>query len=177
MITSRALLIALAGAALSVQGAVAADYSWGGGPVDQIYSSPMFNFEGFYVGGTVSAVGLDDGGAFGLGVVTGNNFMLTDSIVAGIEFQGDLYFNEEGITAYDALGLGRIGGFLTTNTMIYGALGAGVFDDNLNYAFGAGVEQGLGGPISVRGEILGLGDWGQTPDHAKGTLGLIWHMN
>ncbi|MEO6179376.1 MAG: hypothetical protein ABIP15_06365 [Devosia sp.] len=144
--------------------------------VDPIYSSPLFNFEGLYVGGTA-------GGAFSagvpygtLGVVVGANFAVTDGIIAGVEFQGDAYYNG-GFTAYDALALGRVGAFVSDNTMIYGDLGAGFTNAATVYAFGGGVEMAMTNQISVRGELMGLGAFGALPSAGKATVGVLFHLN
>lgn len=167
----------LAGAALAVafaSSAEAADLLQG--PADPIYSSPLFNFEGLYVGvtGGVAANGTLMGT---VGGVVGANFAITDGIIGGVEFQGDAYWGGGGFTSYDALALGRIGGFVSDNTMIYGELGGGVTDSTMVYAFGAGIEMGVTDQLGVRGELQGLGAFGSAPSTGKATVGLIWHMN
>ena len=144
-------------------------------PADPIYSSPLFNFEGLYIGGTGGAA--LTGTLYGtLGVVVGANFAVTDGIIGGVEFQGDTYWNG-GFAAYDALALGRIGGFVSDNAMLYGDLGAGILNGAPVYAFGGGVELGMTDQISVRGDLQGLGVFGGTPSVAKATVGLLWHIN
>ena len=133
----------LAGAALAVSmttAAHAADLLTT--PVDPIYSSPLFNFEGLYVGAQGGGA-ISGGIPYGvLGLVVGSNFAVTDGIVAGIEFQGDAYYNG-GFTAFDALALGRVGGFVSDNAMVYGELGAGFTNATPVYAFGGGVEMAV----------------------------------
>jgi len=141
-------------------------------PADPIYSSPLFNFDGLYVGGTA---GLSSWGT-SVGVVVGSNFAVTDGIVVGGEFQGDIYFNS-GVTAYDALALGRVGGFIADNVMLYGDAGAGLVNSSPVYAIGIGAEMGLGGSLGVRGDLQGLGSFGSGPSAARATVGLMWHMN
>jgi outer membrane immunogenic protein len=166
----------LAGAALAVMTASAASAADLLTPVDPIYESPLFDFEGLYVGGT--AGGAFTGTGYGtLGVVVGANFAVTDGIIAGVEFQGDTYWGGGGYAAYDALALGRIGGFVSDNAMIYGDLGAGVLNGTPVYAFGGGVELAMTDQISVRGDLQGLGAFGATPSVAKATVGLLWHLN
>ncbi|HZY67220.1 MAG TPA: hypothetical protein VFE52_01450 [Devosia sp.] len=166
----------LAGAALAVltaSTATAADLLT---PIDPIYESPLFNFEGLYFGATGGG-SLASGGLYGnLGVVVGANFAITDGIVAGVEFQGDTYWNG-GYAAYDALALGRIGGFISDNTMLYGDLGAGVLNGTPVYAFGGGVEMAMTDQLSVRGDLQGIGAFGTAPSVAKATVGLLWHIN
>ena len=96
-------------------------------PADPIYSSSLFNFDGFYVGGTAGLASYASTGYGSVGVVVGSNFAVTDGIVIGGEFQGDIYFNG-GISAFDALALGRVGGFIADNIMLYGDVGAGIVD-------------------------------------------------
>jgi outer membrane immunogenic protein len=166
----------LAGAALAVLTASAASAADLLGPVDPIYSSPLFDFEGLYVGATGGGA-MNGGTLYGtLGVVVGANFAITDGIIAGVEFQGDTYWNG-GYAAYDALALGRVGGFVSDNAMLYGDLGAGVLNGTPVYAFGAGVELAMTEQISVRGELQGLGNFGAMPSTGKATVGLLWHIN
>jgi opacity protein-like surface antigen len=166
----------LAGAALAVLTASAASAADLLTPVDPIYSSPLFDFEGLYIGATGG--GAFTGAGYGtLGVVVGANFAVTDGIIAGVEFQGDTYWNGGGYAAYDALALGRIGGFVSDNAMLYGDLGAGVLNGTPVYAFGGGVELALAEQVSVRGDLQGIGAFGATPSVAKATVGLLWHLN
>jgi outer membrane immunogenic protein len=168
----------LAGAALAVLSAAAAPAAdlLINTPADPIYSSPLFNFEGLYVGATAGGA-LTGGTLYGtLGVVVGANFAVTDGIIAGVEFQGDTYWNG-GFTAYDALALGRVGGFVSDNAMLYGDLGVGIVDGSTVYAFGGGVELGMTDQISVRGDLQGLGAFGGAPSAAKATVGLVWHID
>jgi outer membrane immunogenic protein len=167
-------LTLLAGAALAVATASSAGAAdlLKPVPADPIYSSPLFNFDGFYVGGTA---GLSSFGS-SVGGVVGSNFAVTDGIVIGGEFQGDIYFNS-GVTAFDALALGRVGGFIADNVMIYGDAGAGLIGSGPIYALGIGAEMGLGSNLGVRGDLQGLGTFGSGPSAARATVGLMWHMN
>lgn len=145
-------------------------------PADPIYSSPLFDFEGLYVGVTGGVAG--NGSLNGtLGGTVGANFAITDGIIIGAEFQGDAYFDGSGVTAYDALALGRVGGFISDNTLLYADLGAGFLDGSSVYALGAGLEVGLTDQLGVRGELQGLGSFGSSPSVGKATVGLIWHLN
>jgi outer membrane immunogenic protein len=165
----------IAGAALAVLSATAVPAADLLVPVDPIYESPLFDFEGLYIGATGG--GAYTGTLFGtVGVVVGANFAVTDGIIAGIEFQADSYWNG-GFAAYDALALGRIGGFVSDNAMIYADLGAGVLNGAPVYALGGGVELAMTDQLSVRGDLQGLGAFGGTPSVAKATVGLLWHIN
>jgi outer membrane immunogenic protein len=145
-------------------------------PADPIYDSPLFDFEGLYVGGTGGLA--VNGTIFGtVGGVVGANFAITDGILAGVEFQGDAYFNGGGFTAYDALALGRLGVFISDNAMLYGDLGGGFVNGTAAYAFGGGVEMAMTDQLSVRGDLQGIGAWGAAPSVGKATVGLLWHLN
>lgn len=167
----------LAGAALAVSmstAASAADLLTT--PVDPIYSSPLFDFEGLYVGIQGGGAVMAGAGQGVVGGVVGANFAVTDGIIAGVEFQADAYFNG-GLTAYDALALGRIGGFVSDNAMVYGELGAGFVNAAPSYALGVGVEMAMTDQLAIRGELQGLGAFGAAPSTAKATVGLLWHVN
>ncbi len=166
----------LAGAALAVSLASAAQAADLLQPADPIYSSQLFKFDGLYLGATAGASVANT--LYGnLGVVVGANFAVTDGIIAGVEFQGDSYWTGGGITAYDALALGRVGGFVSDNTMAYGDVGAGFLNGAPVYAFGGGAEMGLTSNIGVRGDLQGIGFFGNAPTVARATVGLIWHMD
>jgi len=146
------------------------------------YSS-TFGFEGFYAGvllggffdGTTSYLVAPDTNAISLGGAVGVNFYLTQSVLGGFEVQGSADLGTSG-TVYDALALGRVGFAPASDLMFYGTVGGGVAAGKSVYAFGGGVEVAAMDAFSVRGEILGLGQWSASPDAAKATLGLIWHM-
>jgi outer membrane immunogenic protein len=166
----------LAGAALAVSMATAASAADLLTPLDPIYDSPLFDFEGLYIGGTAGAA-MSGGLAGTLGVVVGANFAVTDGIIAGVEFQGDTYWTGGGYAAYDALALGRVGGFVSDNAMIYADLGAGLLNGTTVYAFGGGVELAMTDQLSVRGDLQGIGAFGGGPSTAKATVGLLFHVN
>ncbi len=144
-------------------------------PADQIYSSPLFNFEGLYVGAQAGGAWYGTGYSSG-GVVVGSNFALTNGIILGGELQGDAYFGP-GATAFDALAFGRVGGFITDNVLLTGDLGLGLVDTTPVYAIGGAAEMGLSNSMSVRGDLQFLGQWGASPSATRATVGLMWHMN
>ena len=111
-----------------------------------------------------------------LGVIVGANFAVTDGIIVGAEFQGDGYWNGS-FSSYDAIALGRVGGFIADNTMLYGDLGTGFKGGTFSYAVGGGAEMALTGPMSVRGDLQLIGGWGAMPSTGRATVGLLWHMN
>lgn len=166
----------LAGAALAVTMATAAPAADLLVRNDPIYDAPLFNFEGLYVGGSLGGALSSTTPGLVVGGVAGANFAITDGIILGGEIQADTYWNG-GLSSYDVLALGRVGGFLTDNTMIYGDVGGGVHNNNAVYAVGGGVEVALTGPLSARGDIQAIGNFGSFPTTAKATAGLLWHLN
>ena len=169
------MLSLLAGATAVIAFATAAEGADLLKPANQIYSSPLFNFEGLY--GGVQGGGAWSNGAYGtVGVVVGSNFAVTNGIMLGGEFQGDGYFSS-GTTAFDALALGRAGGFITDNILLTGDMGLGVVDTTPVYSLGSAAEMGLGNHLGVRGDLQVLGKWGAAPSATRATVGLMWHMN
>jgi len=176
---ARTLALGVAAATLLSTGALAADL-YSGRPATDLYSSPMFNFDGAYVGaqgggywGTVNGPSVT---GWNLDVVAGVNFAMTDLILAGLEFQGGVMWPDSG-WKWDMLGLARVGAEFTDGVMAYGAAGVGSVAGNGVYAFGGGVEVATFSSVSVRGEILGLANWGQSPSAAKATAGVLFHFN
>lgn len=160
-------------AAAAATGAAAQNFA-----TDPIYDSPLFNFEGFYAGVQLGGANVPGPGfVWTAGVVAGVNFALNQAILGGLEFQGGASFNGTGMTGADVLLLGHVGGYVTDQLMVYGALGAGWVNSAGSYAFGAGVEMPLTDQISVRGEVLGTGTWGASPNGARASAGVLFHMN
>jgi outer membrane immunogenic protein len=172
------LLLGLAAVALLAPGAQAADFAYRGGGADPIFNSPLFNFEGFYIGATAGAGAFPAPGVAGtVGVVAGANFEVTDAIIVGGEFQGDALWNGGGFVGFDALFLAKVGGYLTDDMLLYGSAGGGLVANVGSYAFGAGLEKALAQQMSVRGEVMATGTWGGGPNGVKASVGLLWHMN
>jgi outer membrane immunogenic protein len=179
MLATRTLAFGLVAATMMTSGAGAADAfgGFGGGP-DSIFSSSLFNFEGFYAGATAGGGTFPTPGLVGtVGVVAGTNFALNDAFLAGVEFQGDALWNGGGFVGFNALFLGKLGGYLSDDMIAYGTAGGGWVDGAGSYALGAGIEMAVADQISVRGEGLATGSWGGMPNGGKVTVGLIWHMN
>ena len=173
---SRLLLAGTAAACFTVTGAQAADLRIDG--PDSIFNSPLFNFEGFYVGGTLGAGSFPtSGGAGTVGVVVGANFALGDTVLAGVEFQGDALWNGGGIVGFNALFLAKLGAYLSDEMVVYGTGGAGIVDGTTSYGLGAGIEMALADQLSGRVEAMATGPWGAAPNGAKIAVGLLWHMN
>ncbi|MEO6396492.1 MAG: hypothetical protein ABIO40_11350, partial [Devosia sp.] len=109
---ARTLLAGTAAIALLTSAAAAADLLT---PVP-ISEAALFDFEGFYIGAT-GGLAWTGSGSGTLGVVVGNNFAISDGIIAGVEFQADAFFSGGGIAAVDALALGRVGGYVSDNAL------------------------------------------------------------
>ena len=104
-------------------------------------------------------------------------FAVTDAILAGVEFQGDAVWNGGGFYGYNALFLGKLGGYLTDDLIVYGAAGGGWIASTPSYALGGGVEMAIADQFSVRGEALATGSWGGGFNGGKITAGLLWHLD
>ena len=128
----RSFFFGIAASAALASGAMAADYySSGadystGAPANDIYSGPMFNFEGAYAGvlGGGYLGNLDDQGVGGgtVGIVAGVNFAMSDMILAGLEFQGGVMWPDSDWD-WEAYALGRVGVTFSDGIMAYGAAG------------------------------------------------------
>lgn len=174
------LIVALMGAsaALLATGAMAADLYQPSRPApaaEPYYNSSAFDFEGFYAG--IYGGGLYNGAPAGvLGGVAGVNFELAPAVLGGVEVQAGGIKGGGALTG-EAHALGRLGVILTDEVMLYGAAGAGIQGGTPVYDLGGGMEVAVGGPASIRGEVLGVGNWGAAPNQVRGTLGVLWHMN
>lgn len=176
MKTIWSIMLGVAAAGVLATGAEAADALAGG--VDAIYDSPLFNFEGFYVGAALGAGAFPGPGIVGtVGGVAGANFALTDAFLAGVEFQGDALWNGAGFIGFDALFLGKLGGYLSDDMIVYGTAGGGWVAGVGSYGLGAGIEMAVVEQLSIRGEAMATGTWGGWPNGGKATIGVLWHMN
>ena len=175
MTFTKSVLLGVTAAALMTSGAHAADLLM---PANQIYDSPLFNFEGFYVGGTAGLGAFPGPGGSGMiGVVVGANFAVTDALMTGVEFQGDALWNGGGLYGFDALFLGKLGGFLSDDMLVYGTAGGGWIANTPSYGIGAGIEMAIAPQVSVRGEGMITGAWGAGISGGKITAGVLWHLN
>lgn len=191
---ARSLMIGAAAVALMTSGAFAADLVVQAPAADPIYESPMFDFDGFYAGATLGGTAAD-GGYGNVGLVAGVNFIVADPILLGVEAQADLFFNGDGLSAADALILGRVGALVTDEVLVYASGGVGVIGaDNPErqeafWAVGGGVEFAATENLSIRAEGLyyrtfddGLDnefnavDGADASDAAKFTIGALWHF-
>lgn len=186
----RSLSLGVAAVALLSSGAMAADLIIPTTP-QPIYESAGFSWDGLYAG--VEAGGLFTNGAGTndtrglIGAVVGVNFTVADPIVLGVELQGDYVFESANNANDDAglfLALGHVGAVVTDRVLVYAAGGFGVEtrggDSSGVYALGAGVDFAVTDNVSVRGEVLGLGNFDDNNndffDSAKATVGVFYHF-
>ncbi|MGV8955788.1 MAG: outer membrane protein [Cypionkella sp.] len=199
----RSLSLGVAAAALLSSGAMAADLIIPTTP-QPIYEAAGFSWDGLYAG--VEAGGLFNsntagvgGGGIGallpnttngvIGGVVGVNFTVADPILVGIELQGDYVFGNNQDSGL-FLALARVGAVVTDQVLVYAAGGVGAIttggtSDGV-YALGGGVEFAVTDNVSIRGEVLGLGDFGNSAfasgagdqffDSAKATVGVFYHF-
>ena len=147
-----------------------------------------FDWNGLYVG-------IEGGGQFAgetngvVGAVAGFNFMVSDSALAGVELQGDYVWNGDDFDATEFLASGRVGAIVTDSVLAYAKAGVGYRDpsndgnaEGAMYAFGGGLEVATTEAMSVRGEVLGQGFFGDDAPNdggftaAKATVGVLFHF-
>ena len=187
----RSLSFGVAAAALMISGAQAADLMIPTTP-QPVYEANGFSWDGLYAGveaggvfnGNNAVAGFNGGNTQGvIGAVVGVNFIVADPIVLGLELQGDYVFgsgNNSGLF----LALAHVGAVVTDNVMVYAAGGVGGTTNTGNstgiYALGGGVDFAVTDNVSVRGEILGLGDFDGASDNffesTKATVGVFYHF-
>src|SRR5690606_3365062 len=126
-----------------------------------------------------------------IGGVVGANFIPVDPFLVGVEVQADYIWGEDADAGL-ILALLRAGAVVTDQVVLYAAGGVGsVFgngDSEGVYALGAGVEFAVTQNVSVRGEVLGIGDFDDADaffapagndaffDAAKATVGVFYHF-
>ena len=143
-------------------------YGYSGGALGTSYG---YDWNGFYTGVYGGGVPMGDQ-SWNAGIFTGVNVSM-ESAVFGVEAQlgGDL--NDE--WGLDALVLGK-GGVNFGQALAYGTGGLGLVSSDWGYALGGGVEYGLTDFMTVRGEALGTGAWGEGPNDLRLTAGVAFHM-
>ena len=174
--------LALAAVALAVTGsaAMAADL-YVPETAAPIIESTGTGFEGFYAGAQLGGYFAEDASQAFIGGVIGYNFA-TDPIFAGVELQGNYYFEGDFAAAGEVLALGKLGFLASDAFAIYAIGGVGYVwedsDDYSEFALGVGAEFKVTDDMSVRGDILGIGydDGGDTFDGARATVGVLWHF-
>jgi outer membrane immunogenic protein len=180
----RSLSLGVAAVALLSSGAMAADLIIPTTP-QPIYESAGFSWDGLYAGVEAGGVFSDADTQGLIGGVVGVNFTVADPIVVGLELQGDYVFEGDTVGDYGLfLALGKVGAVVTDQVLVYAAGGFGVRTQSGNsdgvYALGGGVDFAVTDNVSIRGEVLGLGNFDDANDDffddAKATVGVFYHF-
>jgi outer membrane immunogenic protein len=193
----RSLAIGVSAAALMVGGAQAADLIIPTTP-QPVYTAAGFDWEGLYVGARIGGqfIGsndyaenfVDNDETYGVvGAAVGVNFIPVDPILLGVEVTADYQWGGAVVdTSSEFFANLRVGAIVTDNALVYALAGVGINNTDLGgsvgvYQFGAGVEFAVTDAVTVRGEIVGQGDFDDTaPDaffeSAKATVGVFYHF-
>lgn len=188
----RSLSLGVAAAALLAGGAQAADLIIPTTP-QPIYEAAGFDWEGLYVGvragGQFASSATDYanyplGETSGvLGAAVGVNFIPVDPFLIGAEVTGDYIWNSAFSTGEFFANL-RAGAVVTDSVLVYAIGGLGTnnrtgFSEGV-YQLGAGVELAVTDSVTVRGELVGQGDFDGAADSffegAKATVGVFYHF-
>jgi outer membrane immunogenic protein len=188
----RSLSLGVAAAALLAGGAQAADLIIPTTP-QPIYEAAGFDWEGLYIGAraggqwTGSDASLYAGTPVNttsgvLGAAVGVNFIPMDPILLGAEVTGDWIWNNTTSSGEFFANL-RAGAVVTDSVLIYAIGGVGTaHNGGVNtgvYQLGGGVEMAVTDAITVRGEVVGQGDFGGGDaffEAAKATVGVYYHF-
>jgi Opacity protein and related surface antigens len=190
----RSLSLGVAAAALLVGGAQAADLIIPTTP-QPIYEAAGFDWEGLYVGARIGGqfTGTDGANTYALtpasttsgviGGVVGVNFIPMDPLLLGVEVTGDYIWN--GTTSSGEFFANLKAGAVVTDAALVYAIG-GVGNNWTGggstsvYQLGAGVEFAVTDAVTVRGEVVGQGDFDGATDpffeSAKATVGVFYHF-
>ena len=190
----RSLAIGVSAAALMVGGAQAADLIIPVTP-EPIYTPAGFDWEGLYVGARLGGqfvgdnyAGSTDDTTYGvIGAAVGVNFIPVDPILLGVEVTADYNWNgTAGVTSTSEFFANlRAGAIVTDNAMIYALGGVGYQNNGTTsetvYQLGGGVEFAVNDVVTVRGEVVGQGDFSAVGtdtffESAKATVGVFYHF-
>ncbi|SMQ64208.1 Opacity protein [Devosia lucknowensis] len=193
----RSLAIGVSAAALLVGGAQAADLIIPTTP-QPVYEAAGFDWEGLYVGARLGGqfVGTQDYGVIAagpastygvIGAAAGVNFIPVDPILLGVEVTADYMWNSaEAPTATGEFFANlRVGAVVTDNALIYAIGGLGFANTGAGsvgvYQLGGGVEFAVTDAITVRGEVVGQGDFSSVGadsffESTKATVGVFYHF-
>lgn len=188
----RSLSLGVAAAALMVGGAQAADLIIPTTP-QPIYEAAGFDWSGLYAG--VRAGGQWTGAnqyanttintTYGVvGAAVGVNFIPVDPFLIGAEVTGDWTWANNTSSGEFFANL-RAGAVVTDSVLVYALGGVGVNTTGNTtesvYQLGGGVEVAVTDAITVRGELVGQGDFSnvgsdQFFESAKATVGVFYHF-
>ncbi|WP_082511543.1 outer membrane protein, partial [Devosia sp. Leaf420] len=159
-----------------------------------IYESAGFSWDGLYAGVRAGGqfVGNTAGQAYAsqvnnttygvIGGVVGVNFLPMDPLLLGVEVTGDYLWSNNVTSSGEFFANLRAGAVVT----VYAIGGVGVSTANNAstglYQLGGGVEVAVTDVITVRGEVVGQGDFTNTGaadpffETAKATVGVFYHF-
>ena len=188
----RSLSLGVAAAALMVGGAQAADLIIPTAP-QPIYEAAGFNWEGLYAGvraggqftGTNAYAANTVSSTYGVvGGAVGVNFIPMDPLLLGVEVTGDYTWTNATSSSEFFANL-RAGAVVTDAALVYAIGGVGVSNtagaSEGVYQIGGGVEFAVTDAITVRGEIVGQGDFSSVGadsffESTKATVGVFYHF-
>ncbi|QYO78455.1 outer membrane protein [Devosia salina] len=193
----RSLAIGVSAAALMVGGAHAADLIIPTTP-EPIYAPAGFDWEGLYIGARLGGqfVGADTYAAgnvtpsttYGVvGAAVGVNFIPMDPVLLGVEVTADYMWNTTAAVTSSGEFFAnlRAGAIVTDNAMIYALGGVGFNNTTAGstgvYQLGGGVEFAVNDVVTVRGEVVGQGDFDSAGadtffEATKATVGVFYHF-
>jgi len=179
--------------ALSCSGAYAADAPAFDNPDVAPNLTPPSYFDGLYAGVMTGISSARHNNFFTAGqplrsqaaAVAGWNYMLTPSILAGVEVQAAVDTDFLDASDFDVMGYGRLGFLADDRFMVYLIGGAGYFADAPAWEAGMGAEWMASNKLSLRLEGLGIGQLGNVPNGqnvpgvsaVRLTSGVMWHFD
>ncbi|KKB09599.1 hypothetical protein VE26_06835 [Devosia chinhatensis] len=167
---------------------------------EPIYTPAGFDWEGLYVGARVGGqfIGTQDYGVVGagtaftagvVGAAVGVNFIPVDPILLGVEVTADYGWNNASLVqpTGEFFANLRAGAVVTDSALVYALAGVGVATGNNAantvglYQLGGGVEFAVTDAITVRGEVVGQGDFSSVGtdsffESTKATVGVFYHF-
>jgi len=165
-----------------------------------IMESAGFSWEGLYAGVRAGGSWIGGGNTYGnivapagtagagvVGAAVGVNFIPADPFLIGAEVTGD-YVWYNGTSSGEFFANVRAGAVVTDSVLVYAIGGVGVQTGPNNagsvglYQLGGGVEVAVTDAITVRGEVVGQGDFNDAGgadsffETTKATVGVFYHF-
>lgn len=163
-----------------------------------IMESAGFSWEGLYAGVRAGGSFIGDTNTYGnivapagnagagvIGAAVGVNFIAADPFLIGAEVTGD-YVWYNGTSSGEFFANLRAGAVVTDSVLVYAIGGVGVQTNNNVttglYQLGGGVELAVTDAVTVRGEVVGQGDFNNGGandpffESAKATVGVFYHF-
>ncbi|MDV3251791.1 outer membrane beta-barrel protein [Devosia sp. BK] len=174
--------LAITAALLSTAAVSAADLIIPTSP-EPIYEAGGVSWEGLYVGARAGGQWFTAATYGVVGGVVGFNFMPADHVVLGAEATADYTWNN--VRQGGEYFVNIRGGFLASEAVLIYALGGlGVYNSSDRtvgiFQLGGGAEFALTDAVSIRGEVVGQGDYANNNspffDTAKATVGVAYHF-